>query len=312
MLKRKSKSIAKSVTERTSSGLPAKLQKAELFLKTILDQKFNQFGVDLREEFDRQVTTVNSELRDVIFRERNERKKANRLIIGFLSIVLILLIGNIFFILNTTESSVKSAVTKEFTLFEAKNRENTRSLFVPIQQTVEKNLTKVSSELSLSRGYIDVFALEGLARNGSKAAFEELVKTVNRGGSKGAFAENKLNELKNYYSILAEPKRQNITLGDLSVTKSGQITSTESLSIIELIYVLNSPNATLPQVHQILTLLWDQNLARDHESELLSILQNSQNLPASIAICSILQKNFGNRATMYDFAKWKAFLESRM
>ena len=80
MLKRKSKSIAKSVTERTSSGLPAKLQKAELFLKTILDQKFNQFGVDLREEFDRQVTTVNSELRDVIFRERNERKKANRLI----------------------------------------------------------------------------------------------------------------------------------------------------------------------------------------------------------------------------------------
>ncbi len=312
MLKRKSKSISKSETERTSSGLPAKLQKAELFLKTILDQKFNQFGVDLREEFDRQVTTVNSELRDVIFRERNDRKKANRLIIGFLSLVVILLIGNIFFILNTTESSVKSAVTKEFALFEAKNRETTKSLFVPIQQTVEKNLTQVSSELSLSRGYIDVFALEGLARNGSKAAFEELVKTVNRGGAKGAFAENKLKELKNYYSILAEPKRQNITLGDLSVTRGGQITSTESLSIVELIYVLNSPSATLPQVHQILTMLWDQNLTRDHENELLGILQNSQNLPAAIAICSILQKNFGNRGSMYDFTKWKAFLESRM
>ena len=294
------------------SKLPVKQNKAELFLRSILDQKFNQFGVELREEFDRQVTSVNSELRDVIFRERNERKNANKLILGFLLLVVVLLIGNIFFILNTTESSVKSAVTKEFTLFEAKNRENTKSLFVPIQQTVENNLNKVSSELSLSRGYIDVFALEGLARNGSRSAFEELIKTVNRGGAKGAFAANKLKELKNYYSLLSEPKRQNLTLGDLSVTKGGQTTSTISLSVVELIYVLNSPNATLPQVHQIMTMLWDENLTRDHENELWGILQNSHNLPAVIATCSILQKNFGNRASMYDFAKWKAFLESRM
>ncbi len=312
MLKRKPKSVTKVENDEASSKLPAKISKGEILIKTILDQKFNQFGVELREEFDRQVTSVNSELRDVIFRERNERKTANRLILGFLTIVLVLLVGNIFFILNTTESSVQSAVTKEFTLFEAKNRENTKSLFLPIQQTVEKNLTRVSSELSLSRGYIDVFALEGLARNGSRSAFEELVKTVNRGGAKGAFAGNKLKELKNYYSLLAEPKRQNLTLGDLSVTKGGQITSTESLSIVELIYILNSPSATLPQVHQILTMLWDQNLTRDHENELWGILQNSQNLPAAIATCSILQKNFGNRGSMYDFAKWKAFLESRM
>jgi len=312
MLKRKPKSVTKIDDGESSSKLPVKQNKAELFLRSILDQKFNQFGVELREEFDRQVTSVNSELRDVIFRERNERKNSNKLILGFLLLVVVLLIGNIFFILNTTESSVKSAVTKEFTLFEAKNRENTKSLFVPIQQTVENNLNKVSSELSLSRGYIDVFALEGLARNGSRSAFEELVKTVNRGGAKGAFASNKLKELKNYYSLLSEPKRQNLTLGDLSVTKGGQTTSTISLSVVELIYVLNSPNATLPQVHQIMTMLWDENLTRDHENELWGILQNSHNLPAVIATCSILQKNFGNRASMYDFAKWKAFLESRM
>ena len=312
MLKRKPRAIQKVGEEKSSTKLPAKLPKGEIFLKAILDQKFNVFGIELREEFDRQMTSVNAELRDVIFRERNDRKKANVLILGFLSIVVILLIGNIFFVVNTTDSSVKSAVTKEFAFFEAKNKENTKSLFMPIQETVERKLLQVSNELSLSRGYIDVFALEGLARNGSRAAFEELIKTVNRGGAKGAFAENKLKELKKTYSILAEPKKEHITLGDLSVVRGAQTTSAESLSVDELIYVLNSPNATLSQIHQILTLLWNQTLTRDHEIDLLSILKNSRNLPAVVATCSLLQKNFGNQATIYDFTPWRTFLESRM
>ena len=312
MLKKRRKAVSKTENEDEISNLPIKPLKGELFLRAILDQKFNEFGIALRDEFDRQVLTGNSQLRDAIFRERNDRKYANRLIFGFLTVVVILLVSNIFFVLNTTESSVKTAVTKEFTLFEQKSRENTATLFNPIRQTVERNLNQVSSELSLSRGYIDVFALEGLARNGSRSAFEELVKTVNRGGAKGNFASNKLKELKEYYSLLNEPKRQNLTLGSLSVVKAGSNTMTDSLSGIELIYILNSPGATLPQVHQILTLLWDQPLTHDHENELWNILHSSQNLPAVIAACSILQKNFGNRGSMYDFAKWKAFLETRM
>ena len=313
MLKRRRKSVPKSEQESEApSNLPVKPLKGELLLRGILDQKFNEFGIALREEFDRQVITGQSELRDTLFRERNDRKRANRLIFGFLSVVVFLLVVNIFFIMNTTESSVKTAVNKEFAIFEQKTKETTKSLFSPIQQTVEKNLNRVSSELSLSRGYIDVFALEGLARNGSRSAFEELVKTVNRGGAKGAFAGNKLKELKDYYSLLSEPKRQNLTLGELSVVKGGATTVTDSLSAVELIYVLNSPGATLPQIHQILTLLWDQHLTKDHENELWNILQNSQNLPAAIATCSILQKNFGNRGTIFDFAKWKSFLENRM
>lgn len=313
MLKKGRKSVPKNKhVEEEHSTLPVKPLKGEILLKAILDQKFNEFGVALREEFDRQVLTGNSELRDAIFRERNDRKHANRLIFGFLSIVVILLVFNIFFVLNTTESSVNSAVSKEFTIFEEKSKETTRSLFVPIQKTVEKNLTQVTSELALSRGYIDVFALEGLARNGSRSAFEELVKTVNRGGGKGSFAANKLKELKEYYSLLSEPKRQNLTLGELSVVKGGASTVTDSLSAIELIYVLNSPGASLPQIHQILTLLWDQNLTRDHEHEFWNILQNSQNLPAAVATCAILQKNYGNRGSIFEFTKWKAFLENRM
>ncbi|MFA6467856.1 MAG: hypothetical protein WCW35_03090 [Bacteroidota bacterium] len=313
MLKRRRKSVPKSEQENeTLSNLPMKPLKGEVLLRGILDQKFNEFGIALREEFDRQVISGNSELRDALFRERNDRKRANRVIFGFLSVVVLLLVANIFFIVNTTESSVKTALTQEFTLFEQKSKETTQSLFVPIQKTVESNLNRVSSELSLSRGYIDVFALEGLARNGSRSAFEELVKTVNRGGAKGSFAGNKLKELKDYYSLLTEPKRQNLTLGELSVVKGGASTVTDSLTAVELIYVLNSPGATLPQIHQILTQLWDQQLTKDHENELWHILQNSQNLPAAIATCSLLQKNFGNRGSIYDFAKWKAFLENRM
>ncbi len=312
MEKKRRKSVTTHEQDETVSNLPVKQSKAELFIRAVLDQKFNEFGLSLRDEFDRQVMTGNSELRDAIFRERNDRKRSNRLIFGFLSFVVVLLIGNIIFVMSTTESSVKSAVSKEFTQFEVKNRENTSILFNPIRQSVEKNLSQVTSELALSRGYIDVFALEGLARNGSRSAFEELVKTVNRGGGKGDFASTKLKELKGYYSLLSEPKRQNLTLGTLAISKGGASTSTESLTAVELIYVLNSPGATLPQIHQIMTLLWEQDLNKDHENELWSILQNSQNLPAAIATCSLLQKNFGNRGSMYDFAKWKSFLESRM
>jgi hypothetical protein len=313
MLKKGRKSVPKSrPDDENTSNLPVKPPKGELLLKAILDQKFDEFGIALREEFDRQVLAGNSELRDAIFRERNDRKRANRLIFGLLSVVVILLVFNIFFVLNTTESSVQSAVTREFGIFEQKSKETTASLFVPMQKTVEKNLNQVTSELSLSRGYIDVFALEGLARNGSRSAFEELVRTVNRGGAKGSFAASKLKELKQYYSLLSEPKRQNLTLGELSVVKGGATTVTDSLSAVELIYVLNSPGASLPQIHQILTQLWDLNLTRDHENELWNILQNSQNLPAAVATCSILQKNFGNRGSIFDFAKWKAFLENRM
>lgn len=312
MLKKRKKPTVGKIYEEDYSNLPAKPPKGEMILRAILDQKFNEFGLSLREEFDRQVMSGNSELRDALFRERNERKRANRLILGFLSLVLVLLVGNVFFIINSTDSTIKSTVNKEFALFEEKNKETTKQLFTPIKETVEKNLNQVSSELSLSRGYIDVFALEGLARNGSRSAFEELVKTVNRGGAKGNFANTKLKELKDYYSLLAEPKRQNLTLGDLSVVKGGATTITDSLSAIELIYILNSPGATIPQIHQILTQIWNQNLTRDHENELWNILQNSKNLPAAVATCSILQKNFGNRASLFDFAKWKAFLENRM
>ncbi len=313
MLKKRRKTASKSKSvEKDRSVLPIKPPKGELFLRAILDQKFNEFGISLREEFDRQLMTGNSELRDALFRERNDRKSANRIILGFLSLVVILIIGNFFYFMNTTETTVKTAVAKEFVILEKKNKETTKSLFTPIKETVEKNLNEVTTELSLSRGYIDVFALEGLARNGSRSAFDQLSKTVVRGGAKGKFASDKFKEIKEYYSVLAEPKRQNLTLGDLSVTKAGATTVTDSLSAIELIYLLNSPGATMPQLHQILTQLWDQTLTRDHEHELWNILQNSQNLPAVVATCSLLQKNFGSRGSIFDFAKWKSFLENRM
>lgn len=312
MIKKRSKPVTNPKKEDEISNLPIKQSKGEIFLRAILDQKFSDFGVALRDEFDRMVMTGNSELRDAIFRERKERSHANRLIFGFMSFIALLLVVNIFFMVTTTDSSVKTAVAKEFAVFEQKNKENTAVLFDPIKQTVENNLHQVSAELALNRGYIDVFALDGLARNGSRRAFEELVKAVNRGGAKGKFASNKLKELKEYYSMLGEPKQQNLTLGSLSVIKAGSVTMTDSLSSIELIYILNSPGVTLPQIHQILTLLWNKNLTRDHENELRQILQSSQNLPAAIAVCSLLQKNFGNRGSIYDFAKWKAFLENRM
>lgn len=313
MLKKSRKPVTKSTeVDPDISHLPVLPPKADQLFKAVLDQKFHEFGVALREEFDRQVMAANADLRDSLFRERNERKRANRLIFGLFAVILLLTSANIYFVLNTTEKSVTTALSAEMGIFERKTKETTTSLFIPMQRSVEKNLSQVTSELSLSRGYIDIFSLEALARNGSRRAYEELLKIGSTGGPKGIFAAGKVKEVRSFYDILAEPKRQNLTLGELVVTKGGAPTTADSLSAIELIYVLNSPGATMPQIHQILTMLWNQNLNKNHENEMWNILQNSQNLPAAVATCSLLQKNFGNRYSMYDFAKWKAFLENRM
>lgn len=281
-------------------------------VKGVVEQKLNEFGIVLRDEFERQVYQANAEIRTFIIEESRSRKRLARMTFSLFALVIVLIGINMYLFLNTTETAVASSLQKEFSAFEQRSQQQANSILVPMKENVEQNLNNVTSELVLNRSYIDVYALEGLARNGSRSAYEELVAISKRGGEKGKFAQNKIKEIQYLYSILNEPKKQNLTLGEISVIRSGQIMMADSLSDMELLYVMNSSNATISQIHHIMSLLWKKELNKDMENEYWNILQNSRNLPASIAVCSLLKNKFGGKYSIYDFAQWKRILEERM
>jgi hypothetical protein len=282
-------------------------------IRGVVEQKLNEFGVVLRDEFERQVFQANAEIRTFIIDESRARKRWLRVIFILLGLIVILIGCTAYLIVNSTQKNMQTALTKGLSEFELRSQQQTSSLLNPMRENVEQNLNNVTSQLALSRSYIDVYALEGLARAGSRSAFEDMNVIVKRGGEKSKFAQMKIGEIKFIYSILAEPKKQNLTLGEVNVTRAGKVLIADSLSDMELLYVMNSPNATLPQTHHIMTLLWNRDLDKDMENEYWSILQNSRNLPASIAVCSILRNKFGKSpGDIFEFSKWKSFLESRM
>ncbi|MEW5799167.1 MAG: hypothetical protein AB1728_09195 [Bacteroidota bacterium] len=299
------------IQESGKSSIPARVPKSETIIRQVFNQKMEEVGFFIKEEIDRQIYTATRDIQDILEKERQQRRQAYKLIYSLLIVLLFITTAVVYYQVNS-ETSIKNVIAKELSIFEDGNKKNTESLFLPIKQSVEKNLNRISNDLELNRTYIDIFALEGLSRNGSRLAFQELVKMTKRGGDKARFASIKVNELKNYYSILSEPKKQNVTLGELSVLKANVTTTIDALNDIELIYLLSSPSSNLSQIHHIMTILWNKEITKDMENELWNILQNSQNLAATIATCSLLHKNFGAKGSIYDFAQWKAFLESRM
>ncbi|MBW7888888.1 MAG: hypothetical protein H3C35_11120 [Bacteroidetes bacterium] len=304
---------ARKKSEEKEVKAPLSTRKSSaLTVKSVIEEKLKEFGLVLRDEFERQVFLANSELRTYIVEERRESRRWRKIVLALLAVVGMLIILNIYLMLHTTESSVKSAVASEFAAFEDRQSKEVKTILVPMKENVEQNLGEVTNQLALSRSYIDVYALEGLARSGSRTAFEELQNIARRGGEKGRFANAKITDIKYLYSVLKEPKRKNLTLGEVSVVRAGSVLLADSLSDMELLYVMNSANATIPQVHHLMSLLWNKRPNYDMENEYWNILQNSHNLAASVAVCSLLKNYYGQNYDIYDFGKWKTYLEKRM
>jgi hypothetical protein len=285
-----------------SSNLPARRLVGEMIIKSIMDEKFTE------------LISSNVEFRDLLVAEHQYRKKRGKVIFGLLILIAVVIAGSAFLLRMSLQSDMKNVVTGELTYFKNRDKEmeSTRSILLPMQQKVQQNLSQVSSELTLNRGYVDVIALDNLARSGSRSAFEELARIILRGGEKGVFAEQKMTDLKAYYAMFGEPKRLNVSLGDLVIVKNAKVVSYDSLSTNDLTQLLKSPNATMLNVYQILALLWDKNITHSDEIELLNILTKSQNLPATIATCSLLEKFYKQQTTMFEFDKWKIFLAKRI
>lgn len=304
--------IRKKTEQKPTPSTSSARKSDALSVKTVVEQKLNEFGIVLRDEFERQVFLANAELRTYIVEERRESRRWRKIILSLLSVFGVLIVANIFLMLNTTQSTVKSTIADEFASFEERQTKETQSILVPMKENVEQNLGEVSNQLALSRSYIDIYALEGLARSGSRTAFEELQHIAGKGGAKAKFALGKIAEIKFMYSILKEPKRKNLTLGEVSVVRAGSVLLADSLSDMELLYVMNSTNATVPQVHHLMSLLWNKKPNYDMENEYWNILQNSRNLPATVAVCALLKNYYGQSYDIFEFGKWKAFLEKRM
>ncbi len=283
-----------------------------LIVKSIVEQKLHEFGLVLHDEFERQVYQANAEIRTFIIEESRARRRMSKAMFALFGLVVILLTFNTYLFLKPSGEEISTQLKSEFSSFEQRSQDQTKSILVPMKENVEQNLSNVASQLEISRSYIDVYALEGFARNGSRSAFEELLQISLKGGERGRIAKTKIDEIKQYFNVLSNPKKQNLTLGEVSVIRDAQVVSADSLSDMELLYVMNSTNASIAQIHHLMTLLWKKELTKDMENEYWSVLQSSRNLPACIAVCSILKNKFGERGSIYDFAKWKRFLEERV
>ncbi|MFZ4621810.1 MAG: hypothetical protein ACOYNS_14710 [Bacteroidota bacterium] len=283
-------------------NLPARRLVGEMIIKSIMDEKFSE------------LIASNVEFRDLLVEEHQYRKKRGKVIFGLLILIAVVIAGSAVMLKFSLQSDMKKVVTGEMSYFKnrEKDLETTRSMLIPMQKNVERNLNQVSAELSLNRGYVDVIALENLARDGSKTAFDELARIIARGGDKAVFADKKMADLKEYFAMFAEPKHQNVHLGDLAITKNGTNVSSDSLSTMDLIQLLKFPNVTMISAYQILSLLWDKNITKADEVELLNILTKSQNLPASIAACSYMKRFYKQPTSMFEFDQWKLFLAKKV
>lgn len=252
------------------------------------------------------------QLSDELADERKERRRFQRVVtVGLAGVATLLVLATIV-LLSSIGSSVQDTLAYEMAELTSTTARTIRAGTEPVQQTVERQSEMMARSAEMERVLVSLYGYEHLAMLGSRQAFIELRKMSIRQDEAGVIARNRLGQITARYQVLALPNRGNIRVGEASVLRGDTLMHLTSLSPAELVYVLGSPDASLNQVHSVMSLLWDMPLDKTLERELWSLLQRTNNLPASIAICSLLKGKHGTRATMYDFDAWRSFLAKRV
>jgi hypothetical protein len=269
-------------------------------------------AVALRDEVMRQAAFGFQQLTMEIANERRERERFQRIItIGLSGLGALLVLATIV-LLSSIGSSVRDTLAYEMAELTSTTARTIRAGTEPVQETVERQSEMMKRAADMERLLVSLYGYEHLAMSGSRQAFVELRKLATRQDDAGIIARDRMAQITSRYAVLATPQRGNIRVGEFSVIRGDSTLRLTALTSAELVYVLGSPDATLNQVHQVMSLLWDRPLDKGLERELWSLLQRSNNLPASVAICSLLKGRFGTRATMYDFDTWRSFLAKRL
>jgi hypothetical protein len=269
-------------------------------------------SVSLRDEVMRQAALGFQQLSAEIIAERNERQRFQRILtVGLAAIGTLIVLATIM-LLSSIGSSVRDTLAYEMAELTSTTARTIRAGTEPVQQTVERQSEMMTKAAEMERVLVNLYGYEHLAMSGSRQAFVELQKLAARRDDAGLIARSRIGQITSRYSVLSAPQRGNIRVGEWVVSRADSTVRLAALSSSELVFVMGSPEANLSQVHQVMSVLWDRPMDKVLERELWSLLQRSNNLPASVAICSLLKGKHGTRATMYDFDAWKSFLAKRL
>lgn len=269
-------------------------------------------AVALRDEVMRQAAFGFQQLTMEIANERRERERFQRIVtVGLTGLAVLLILATIV-LLSSIGSSVRDTLAYEMAELTSTTARTIRAGTEPVQQTVERQSEMMTKAAEMERVLVSLYGYEHLAMSGSRQAFVELRKLASRRDDAGLIARDRITQITSRYAILATPIRSNIRVGEPTVFRGDTLTRLSLLSSAELVYVMGAPDASLNQVHQVMSLLWDRPMDKELERELWSLLQRSNNLPASVAVGSLLKGKFGTRATMFDFDAWRSFLAKRL
>jgi hypothetical protein len=266
----------------------------------------------LREEVAQQAAMGFQQLAADLASERRERQRLARVTTVGLATVGGLLVLATVVILSSIGSAVRDTLAYEMAELTSTTARTIRAGTEPVQQTVDRQTEMMTRASEMERVLVSLYGYEHLAMSGSRQAFVELRRLTARKDDAGLIARDRIRQITSRYAILATPQRGNIRVGEFSVVKGDSIARLAALESAELVYVLGSPDATLSQVHRVMSILWDRPFDKALERELWSLLQRSNNLPASVAVCSLLKSKHGTKADMYDFDAWRGFLAKRI
>lgn len=292
------------------------------------NEKLYELRKDIRDEFKVQINSFKSDIKSQYELNRKSLEEQNKKYIKIAIIVLAILglttVGGVIGAYKQVRKNVAIRLDKEFETERIKSLiEQTAKKYTegevqkyisnrvdkainPVKNSLDKKLNEYSRTLEYINNLVEIYELESSARNGSRSAFEELQDIALKKDRIGASALNRIVAIKNIYSILQWPL--GIMIGDLYLTKDEKKIPFKELSVAEMVVVLDDKRAALDQVHKMMTYL--RRLGKEEvAAPLLNLLENSDNLAASVAACSILSHLYGPKAGIFEFNRWIEYLK---
>lgn len=205
-------------------------------------------------------------------------------------------------------SSLIEQTAKKYTEGEVQRyiSERVDTAITPVQKVLNGRLVEYDKQLTYINKLVEIYELESLARNGSRSGFEKLRSYSARGDRLGISASSRISTIKKIYEVLRNP--QFVMIGNVNALKNGKPIPFEELKTIDMILLLNDKNASLDQVHKMITFIWNKP-KNEIKPYLLRLLEESDNLAASVAACAILSHAFGQKADIFEFEKWIKYLK---
>ncbi len=329
---------SKPITRRKKTDSPVKKPSSLVAPEEMKDIPVEEGGKDvfqiirkdLSDGIEYQIKTFKSNLQTELEHELRLLSSQNRRYFWMLVSVFVVLVGmtiaTVFGMLRSFSTSQKQTLDErmsEMKMFTGSEVERYAfrmdSALAVLQRTVEIKLTQRNNELmTYFKGLNEIYSLDSAARRGSRTAFTQLQNISKRGGEKEeavplsapSSIEKNLFNTKLQYAVLRSPEYS--TGGEYApIILGSDTTIVTEVSGPQLVKLMQDPRLSVHQVHAVMSQLWKQQ-PEQITVDLLYLLENSNNLAANVAACSLLSHYYGPKADIYEFDKWIQFLKVKL